>query len=110
MGHSKRINAISTINLLLSREVEDIVRGDDDKFKSRNHKLSIKHLAPVDNTKQYPDDPNHYVTAQTGPKKDSAVKVDVLKTKVERKSPIQRQILPNTIENIRHDISSRVDS
>ena len=54
MGHSKRINAISTINLLLSREVEDIVRGDDDKFKSRNHKLSIKHLAPVDNTKQYP--------------------------------------------------------
>ena len=52
MGHSKRINAISTINLLLASEVEDIVIGDDDKFKSRNHKLSIKHLAPpVNNTK-----------------------------------------------------------
>ena len=53
MGHSKHITS-STINLLLAREVDDIVRGDDDKFKSSNHKLSIKHLAPVDNTKQYP--------------------------------------------------------
>ena len=64
---------------------------------------------PVNNTKQYPDDPNHYVTALTD-HKDSAVKGDVFKTKVERKSPIQRQILPKTIENLLHDISSRVDS
>ena len=53
MGHSKRIPH-TTINLLLAREVKDILRGDDDKFKSSNHKLYFKHLAPVDNTKQYP--------------------------------------------------------
>ena len=80
-------------------------RIKSDKFKSSIHgarvKLSTKHFVPVDNTKQYPDDPNHYVTPQTNPKKDSAVKV-------ERKS--QRQTLPKTIENLLYDISSRVDS
>ena len=85
--------------------MEDIIKGDGDKFKSiiqgARAKLSTKHFVPVDNTKQYPDDPNHYVTPQTNPKKDSAVKV-------ERKS--QRQTLPKTIENLLYDISSRVDS
>ena len=94
--------------------MEDIIRGDGDKFKSSIQgarvKLSTKHFVHVDNTKQYPDDPNHYVTAQTNPKNDSAVKVDDFRTKVERKSPIQRQKLPKTIENLLHDISSRVDS
>ena len=78
MGHSKHITS-STINLLLAREVDDIVRGDDDKFKSSNHKLSTKHLAPVENTKQYPDDPKH-VAAQ-----GSAEKVDIASTKLVRK-------------------------
>ena len=87
--------------------MEDIIRGDGDKFKSSiqgaRAKLSTKHFSHVQNTKQYPDDPNHYVTPQTDPKKDSEVKV-------ERISPIQRQKLPKTIENLLHDISSRVDS
>ena len=56
---------------------------DDDKFKSSNHKLSTKHLAPVENTKQYPDDPKH-VAAQGYPK-DSAEKVDIASTKLVRK-------------------------
>ena len=96
--------------------MEDIIRGDGDKFKSGISRsrvklsTSTKHFVHVDNTKQYPDDPNHYVTEKTDPKKDSAVKVDVFKTKVESKSPNQRQILPKTIENLLHDISSRVDS
>ena len=89
--------------------MEDIIKGDGDKFKSSiqgaRAKLSTKHFVPVDNTKQYPDDPNHYVTAQTNTKNDSAVKVDDFRTKVERKSPIQRSKLPKTI-----DISSKVDS
>ena len=78
--------------------MEDIIKGDGDKFKSiiqgARAKLSTKHFVPVDNTKQYPDDPNHYVTAQTNPKQDLAVKVDNFRTKVEIKSPIQRQTLP----------------
>ena len=82
MGHSKHITS-STISLLLAREVDDIVRGDDDKFKSSNHKLSIKHLAPVENTKKYPEDPKH-VAAQGYPK-DSAEKVDIASTKLVRK-------------------------
>ena len=82
MGHSKHVTS-STISLLLAREVDDIVRGDDDHFKSSNHKLSTKHLAPVDNTKQYPEDPKH-VAAQGYPK-DSAEKVDIASTKLVRK-------------------------
>ena len=82
MGHSKHVTS-STISLLLAREVDDIMRGDDDKFKSSNHKLSTKHLAPVENTKQYPDDPKH-VAAQGYPK-DSAEKVDIASTKLVRK-------------------------
>ena len=78
MGHSKHITS-STKSLLLAREVDDIVRGDDDKFKSSKHKLSTKHLAPVENTKQYPDDSKH-VAAQ-----DSAEKVDIASTKLVRK-------------------------
>ena len=94
--------------------MEDIIKGDGDKFKSSIQgarvKLSTKHFVPVENTKQYPDDPNHYVTPQTNPKNYSAVKVDDFRTKVERKSPIKRQTLPKTIENLLHDISSRVVS
>ena len=82
MGHSKHVTR-TTINLLLAREVDDIVRGDDDKFKSSKHKLSTKHLAPVDNTKKYPEDPKH-VAAQGYPK-DSAEKVDIASTKLVRK-------------------------
>ena len=96
MGHSKHITS-STKSLLLAREVDDIVRGDDDKFKSSKHKLSTKHLAPVDNTKQYPEDPKH--VAAHGDPKDSEEIVDSASTKVVRKSPIMRQKLPKHMEN-----------